>query len=478
MHGFRGNFSLLRATFLSLAAIASSCNSADHLTLRGEKAGKKSDSQESAATAVQTTNPSNNNGSSSTHSDVQELRDVSLYFANIDPAKASEIPVGRLCSNVMTRNAQTNFFMAEKGVDIVFVDPSGKKMAISAGDLSNTLLADVLDDGKLKIDFQALGVPDGDYTIGFCDSKFPQCKEGVLFADGQYLATHSANAQSAARALIGRIRVGLFGIVGGLKITDGKGVSAGGAVLLNVNLAIRQRTNIASQAIYSQRDSNSVIRQRLANDAVSTSFVAQVMQQPASTPTPTTTGGSDDPRANDAEDCDASASPLVLDFGNDGVFSGKPSMVAFDLTARGHVDSLISTLSSDDYLLAMDRNHNGKIDDGRELFGNYTQDSKQSTSFANGFAALAALDSNHDNVIDAKDAEFKNLRLWQMGSKRLLSLKDKGVQAISLNYTIAVKGDVHSGNTVREVSSFIAKDGKHPIVDLWYQVGKESLVRK
>ena len=62
--------------------------------------------------------------------------------------------------------------------------------------------------------------------------------------------------------------------------------------------------------------------------------------------------------------------------------------------------------------LVLDRNNNGVIDNGRELFGDSTVMSNGQTA-ADGFAALADLDSNQDGVINANDAQFANLRVWR-----------------------------------------------------------------
>ncbi len=62
-------------------------------------------------------------------------------------------------------------------------------------------------------------------------------------------------------------------------------------------------------------------------------------------------------------------------------------------------------------LLVLDRNGNGQIDDGNELFGDYTILSNGRNA-VDGFRALAELDENKDGVIDARDSAWSELRVW------------------------------------------------------------------
>ena len=120
--------------------------------------------------------------------------------------------------------------------------------------------------------------------------------------------------------------------------------------------------------------------------------------------------------------------PLVLDLAGDGfTTSGLERPLRFDLDADGRMDS-ISVPIGDDALLALDRNGNGRIDDGRELFGDQH-------GAANGFAELARFDDNGDGRIDAADAVFDKLRLLrfdEQGRQQLQTLSEAGVAAIDL----------------------------------------------
>lgn len=96
----------------------------------------------------------------------------------------------------------------------------------------------------------------------------------------------------------------------------------------------------------------------------------------------------------------------------------------FDIDADGNSDSL-ALLGSGSGFLVLDRNGDSRVNDGRELFGAQSGD---------GYADLAALDSDGNGWLDAGDAQFAQLRLWTPtadGGGRLQRLADRGVAAIS-----------------------------------------------
>ena len=99
--------------------------------------------------------------------------------------------------------------------------------------------------------------------------------------------------------------------------------------------------------------------------------------------------------------------PIVVDLDRDGLeLLPIQRGVNFDLWATGR-PTAVAWPAADDGLLALDRNGNGVIDNGSELFGN------TNLVFEDGFAQLSALDSNLDSVIDAQDARFGDLRVWR-----------------------------------------------------------------
>lgn len=137
--------------------------------------------------------------------------------------------------------------------------------------------------------------------------------------------------------------------------------------------------------------------------------------------------------------------PLVINLAGGAAQLGGPRM-AFDLDADGRTEQ-IATPSGGSRFLAIDRNGDGAVNDGRELFGPQT---------GNGFAELALLDDDHDGWIDEDDAGWGRLRIWDTTTGGLQTLAQAGVGAIS---TASVASDFALGQTAATADGFVRSTG-------------------
>jgi hypothetical protein len=179
----------------------------------------------------------------------------------------------------------------------------------------------------------------------------------------------------------------------------------------------------------------------------------QIFRQCAGQPCDGTGGANGcDPTATSdfgtVQDQPTNCDPVVLDLGGLGDrfdLTDAANGVRFDIRATGRPLQIPWTAKdSRTAFLVLDRNHNGVIDDGTELFSNVTP--QLPSSAPNGFKALAQYDTaelggNGDWVLDSRDSIFSSLRLWidanhdgisQPGE--LYTLPEMGVTAISLNF--------------------------------------------
>ncbi len=147
--------------------------------------------------------------------------------------------------------------------------------------------------------------------------------------------------------------------------------------------------------------------------------------------------------------------PLVINLdGNIAQLSDQTFL--FDLDGDGVKDE-INRLSAGSGFLALDKNSDGEINDGTELFG---------TSSGNGFSDLAAYDDDHNGFIDEGDEIWNKLKIWVMdenGNKQLYSLAEKGVGAICLQNAstdFALTGENNQTNgMIRRTGIFLYENG-------------------
>lgn len=141
--------------------------------------------------------------------------------------------------------------------------------------------------------------------------------------------------------------------------------------------------------------------------------------------------------------------PIALNFDGLGVrLNG--AREAFDLDGDG-VDEMIATLADGSGWLGEDRNGNGRVDDGGELFGPGT---------GNGFVELAARDGNGDGWITEDDAVYERLGAWR--GEEFVSLRELGVGALSVasvTTPFALKEGTELLGEVRRSGVYLTEEG-------------------
>lgn len=162
-------------------------------------------------------------------------------------------------------------------------------------------------------------------------------------------------------------------------------------------------------------------------------------------------------------------SPLVIDMDADGRIDTTSQKVAFDINGNGDQES-ISQLAGADKFLVVDTNGNGQIDDATELFGNHTF----GHSFANGYEALATLDSNGDGKITEADtidgrSALDALAVGNIGEAKLTSLRQAGISELTVSYTNQDES-LSGGDHIYQRSGAVLNGSKVDTADVWFSV--------
>ena len=155
-------------------------------------------------------------------------------------------------------------------------------------------------------------------------------------------------------------------------------------------------------------------------------------------------------------------SPILIDVSGNGFqLTSATNGVYFDISGTGTPTEIAWTApgAANAFLCLPDSD--GRCDDGKDLFGNFTP--QPTSDHPNGFTALAVYDDptnggNGDGMIDSRDAIFASLRLWIDANhdgisqpEELHTLPSLGVNSISLDYHEAKRTDQY-GNVFRYVS--------------------------
>ncbi|KAF7767599.1 hypothetical protein PCIT_a3648 [Pseudoalteromonas citrea] len=167
--------------------------------------------------------------------------------------------------------------------------------------------------------------------------------------------------------------------------------------------------------------------------------------------------------------------PLAVDLDGDGIETKSlENGVHFDLDNSGFAEK-VSWLAPDDGFLFLDRNQDGIVNGGGELFGTETTLANGELA-RDGYEALAELDSNEDGIIDAQDTQFAALKVWQdlnsdgvSSESELFSLAQLNITALSLR-TSGGTGMDPNGVDHRGAGYYTRADGSQGLTEsLWFE---------
>ncbi len=167
---------------------------------------------------------------------------------------------------------------------------------------------------------------------------------------------------------------------------------------------------------------------------------------------------------------DKVVTPIAIDLDGNGIqtVSRADAQGSFDLFGNG-MPIQSGWLSGGDGFLAVDSNGNGKIDSIAELFGG--------TSKGDGFAKLASYDSNGDGRVDAADAGFASLKVWQdangnhqTDAGELMSLAEAGVASLAVGFTELPFVDANGNLHLERSSATLANGSVVDMIDVYFNV--------
>lgn len=180
--------------------------------------------------------------------------------------------------------------------------------------------------------------------------------------------------------------------------------------------------------------------------------------------------------------------PLVIDIGNDGIkLKTVDEGVYFDLDNNRYSEKT-AWIGKEDAFLAFDRNGNGKIDNGGELFGDQVK-LKSGEKSESGFEALAEFDENEDGFIDEEDDGFVRLLVWidknhngKSEKEELTSLMDNKILRISLSHNRVNMTNEETGTMMSESSTVFmgTKEDVYETVisEFWFPVNTSDTMHE